>query len=113
MKRLTHISTDPRVTVIDMADDGGGGAFMVQTPTSKLKVVASCGLGWDHVSVSLKNRTPRYQEMKMVKRIFFEDDEWAMELHPPGKSYISVNDNVLHLWRPHVATIPTPPKELV
>jgi hypothetical protein len=79
----------------------------------RIRIVLSNGGGWDHVSVSLSNRTPRYQEMKMVKRMCFKSDEWAMELHPPPSSYVSVHPYVLHLWRPQNGAIPTPDPGMV
>lgn len=113
MKPLSQIIQHPRVSVIE-ADANEGGAFLVRRNSGKpLRVIASWQLDWDHVSVSLATKTPTYQDMKMVRRIFFKDDEWALEYHPPPKDYISVNDNVLHMWRPQSGTIPTPPKYMV
>jgi hypothetical protein len=78
-----------------------------------LAVVLSTGLGWDHVSVSCRDRVPRYSEMKAVKLLCFKVDEWAYELHAPPRKHINVHPNVLHLWRPHEGHIPIPPPELV
>lgn len=112
MRPLSEIIQNPRVTVMQSGVDGG--AFSVRRNAGgPLRVVVGVGGGWDHVSVSLPGRTPNYQEMKMVKRIFFRPDEWAVEYHPPDADYISVNDHVLHLWRPHDVEIPVPPMEFV
>lgn len=113
MKTLAEISRHPRVTVVDSGPDGG--SFLVDRTVGAgpLRVIASWMMGWDHASVSLPNRTPRYQEMKLVKRIFFRSDEWAYELHPPESDYISINDNVLHLWRPHDHIMPPPPRFMI
>ena len=65
--------------------------------------------GWDHVSVSHANRRklPTWDEMCMVKDIFFDLEEEAVQIHPRASEYVhSVGygfqrrDNVLHLWRP-------------
>lgn len=55
-----------------------GGCFWIPTKGSRkgLKVVASSGeipvsQGWDHVSVSLPNRCPTWEEMCKVKDLFF------------------------------------------
>jgi len=79
-----------------------------------LLVVASAGLGWDHVSVSLRNRCPNWEEMEHVKRLFFRDDETAMQLHVPPADHRCLHPYTLHLWRPNDGReIPRPPNELV
>lgn len=113
MKPFPEIARHPRVTIIETSETGGAALVKRAMGAGPLKVVFSNGLDWDHVSVSLPNRTPNYQEMKQVKRIFFEPHEWAVEYHPPQADYISVNDNVLHLWRPQTQAFPTPPSIMV
>jgi hypothetical protein len=95
--------------------DSTCGAFNVFVPRSNVTVLvmASCGLGWDHVSVSLPNRCPNWHEMEFIKRMFFRDDETVMQLHVPPTDHISFADNCLHLWRPQRVSIPRPPDELV
>lgn len=91
------------------------GAFVLLSPIDKrhLRVIATNGKGWDHVSVSLANRCPRWSEMEHVKRLFFRDDETAMQLHVPSDDHISYHPYCLHLWRPHGAEIPRPPAIMV
>ena len=76
-------------------------------------VVASFGAGWDHVSVSRKNRVPNWAEMEHVKRLFFEDDETAVQFHVPPSDHVNMHPYVLHLWRPQDVEIPRPPAVLV
>jgi hypothetical protein len=79
-----------------------------------LRCIASSDDGWDHVSVSLKNRTPNWAEMEFVKRAFFAPDETAMQLHVPAADHINCHPNCLHLWRPNDGReIPRPPAEFV
>lgn len=109
---------DVSLAVADFYGDTGNdlyGAFIVASPVDKapMRVIASNGEGWDHVSVSRKNRCPNWQEMEYVKRLFFKDDEVAMQLHVTPVDHISVHPYCLHLWRPHAAPIPLPPKEMV
>jgi hypothetical protein len=68
---------------------------------------------WDHVSVSLPRRCPNWPEMEFVKRLFFRDDEAAMQLHPPLSDYVSCHPYCLHIWRPTEAAIPLPPSSFV
>ena len=91
------------------------GVFAVPSPIDKaiLTVVASSGEGLDHVSVSRPNRCPNWTEMEHVKRLFFRDDETAMQLHVPPSDHISICGTCLHLWRPIAAEIPRPPAWMV
>lgn len=88
-----------------------GGFFRIPGPCAKeLTVVASHGMNWDHVSVSLKNRCPNWIEMDFIKRMFFKPDETAFQLHVPESDHINIHPNCLHLWRPQKAEIPLPPR---
>lgn len=40
---------------------------------------------WEHVSVSLPDRCPTWEEMCWVKSLFFEDEECVLQFHPPRK----------------------------
>lgn len=90
------------------------GMFNVPGPKERaLRVIASSGKGWDHVSVSLPDRCPTWEEMDHVKRLFFKDEETAMQLHVPTSEHISHHPNCLHLWRPQEQPIPRPPSIMV
>jgi hypothetical protein len=91
------------------------GCFAMRSPIDRkaLRVIASAGEGWDHVSVSRVNSTPKWAEMCFIKNQFFGPDETAMQLHVPVSDHISHHDHCLHLWRPHGAEIPRPPWYLV
>lgn len=97
------------------AGDHTCGMFEIPSCKDKktLAVIASSGEGWDHVSVSLKNRTPNYQEMQQVALLFFKPDETWMQLHVPVNDHINRHPHCLHWWRPTNAEIPRPPGEFV
>lgn len=76
-------------------------------------IVASWDRGWEHVSVSLKNRCPTWEEMCAIKEIFWGDDEAVMQIHPPKEDYVNLHNYCLHLWKPVNGEITRPPKELV
>lgn len=78
-----------------------------------LRVVASNGRGWDHVSVSLRNRCATWEEMCFVKDIFWHENEAVMQLHPAKRDYINCHPFVLHMWKPQGTKIPMPPKIMV
>ena len=90
MKDLTQLDAyrqrTPRVLArYGSFGDQGNGVFSLPSPRGggALLCIASNGDGWDHVSVSLPNRCPNWPEMEHVKRLFFADDETAMQLHVP------------------------------
>lgn len=64
-----------------------------------LRVIASCALGWDHVSVSRKNRCPNWPEMDQIKRLFFKPFEVAVQFHVAESEHINIHPHCLHLWR--------------
>ncbi len=90
-----------------------GGLFIIPFEGYDLKVIASNGAGWDHVSVSLANRCPNWREMCFIKQLFWDDYECVMQLHPKKSEYINMHKYCLHLWRPQDVEIPQPPSILV
>jgi len=78
-----------------------------------LRIIASWVNGWDHVSVSLNNRCPNWDEMSLVKRAFFKPNEVAYQLHPSEDEYINIMPYCLHIWRHHTHEIPLPPREMI
>lgn len=95
--------------------DGTCGVFDVPSPTDGrlMRVVASVGADWEHISVSRSKRCPNWPEMEHVKRLFFQDDETVMQLHVPPSDHISKCHTCLHLWRPMEVEIPRPPAWMV
>lgn len=90
------------------------GAYRIPSPKgASLTVIASNGEGWEHVSVSLRNRCPTWEEMDFIRSLFFRDDETVMQLHVPRTHHVNVHNFCLHLWRPLNAEIPRPQLELV
>jgi hypothetical protein len=97
------------------AGDDREGIFKLPSPDDGewLRVIASSGDGWDHVSVSREDRCPTWTEMEFVKRQFFKPDETAMQLHVPSEDHISFHPFCLHLWRSLRVEIPRPPAWMV
>lgn len=91
------------------------GVFQIPLPGNEWmhNIIANSGEGWDHVSVSYKGRVPTWEEMDKIKRMFFKDDEVAMQLHVTPEDHVNIHPNVLHLWRPTDREIPLPPKAFV
>lgn len=80
--------------------DGNNGAFHFTYNGARLVVIASDGEGWDHVSVSLRDRCPTWDEMCYVKDLVFEPEETVIQYHPPKSVYGNAHDYCLHMWRP-------------
>lgn len=96
---------------------GNNGAFQIASPVcgNRLRVIASDGGGWEHVSVSIEESsdTPTWQEMAHIKDLFWGAEDAVMQLHPPKDSYVNNHHGCLHLWRPIGQEIPLPPMVMV
>lgn len=79
----------------------------------ELRIIASEGEGWEHVSVSTAVRCPTWDEMCYVKNLFWDDEDCVVQYHPPKADYINNHPHCLHLWRPTEVEIPRPPSILV
>ena len=114
MKNLNYLN-DKRIDIFGdgTLGDEFNGAFNINFQGTYYKVIASNGLGWEHVSVSHSNRIPSWEVMCKIKDMFFEDDEIVMQLHPKKSEYINNHPNCLHLWKSIIGSIPTPPSILV
>lgn len=111
MRPFAEIVSRRDVRLVDFGGDGG--AFVFNGPDRPLRIIASWGGGWDHVSVSTNGKTPTWGEMEAVKRLCFHDHEAAMQLHVPVSDHISIKHNCLHIWRPQSGEILLPPKWMV
>jgi len=76
-----------------------------------LSTVIKKDMNNEHVSVSLKHRTPTWAEMCKVKDLFWDEDEVVVQYHPSKKDYVNNHQYCLHLWR-HLDMI-TPPSIMV
>lgn len=81
-----------------------------------LRVIAASGapeigVPWEHVSVTLLNRDtcPTWDEMCLVKSLFWDPSECVLQFHPPESDYVNTHPGCLHLWRPTGFVIPLPP----
>lgn len=101
-----------------MASDdsyGFNGSFRFLINGVRIKVIASDGMGWQHVSVSINNSTftPSWQIMCIVKDLFWEPEDTVIQYHPAASQYINCHPGCLHLWRPLNEKLPIPPMEFV
>jgi len=73
-----------------------------------LRVIASKEAGFEHVSVSLFNRCPVWDEMCFIKNLFFEDEEECIQYHPKKSEYVNLHPHCLHIYRPVDFEYPRP-----
>lgn len=116
---MFHVPEKFRIRVGAMASDesdGNNGCFELirhmykgKTKRYTMNVIASDGMGWEHVSVSLPTRAPTWEEMCWVKSLFWDREDCVMQLHPPESEWVNNHPHCLHLWRPVSAEIPRPP----
>lgn len=96
------------------SSNGNNGAFMVPHSTNvTLGVIASDGEGWEHVSVSLPNRCPTWEEMCRIKNLFWDEEDCVVQFHPPKSQYRNVHPYCLHMWRRVGSNFETPPTWMI
>lgn len=117
---MFHLPEEFRVQLKGMDNslpDAGAFVVVIQTKISKTKLfcIASSGMGWEHVSVSVEQakRCPVWDEMCAVKDLFWDEEDCVVQYHPPKSDYVSNHPFVLHLWRPVGVDMIRPPAILV
>lgn len=126
---MFHVPNRYRVTQGRLASnytDGNNGLFIVPRrhyakPDRKrrleLRVIASdeeyAGEIWEHVSASMPNRCPTWDEMCWIKSIFWDEEDVVIQYHPAKTDYVNCHPYCLHLWRPIGIVLPKPPAALV
>jgi len=94
--------------------DEHNGYFVVQlNHGQKFMVIASNGMGWEHVSVSRKDRCPTWAEMCQIKDLFWDDADCVVQYHPPHSEYVNNHPYCLHMWRPTGVALPIPDSIMV
>jgi hypothetical protein len=91
--------------------------FALAGEPRRIRVIASDGVGWQHVSVSFgagSKTCPSWELMCRIKDLFFEPEDCVVQFHPPRSQYVNNHPRCLHLWRCiDGSTFPTPPAILV
>lgn len=109
MKEFKEILSNPRISVIMNGIDGFSG--LIAMPTWRGSVICSKGGGWEHVSVSPEKLRviPTWDDMCMLKDMFWNDDEDVIQIHPAKDQYVNNMPNCLHLWRCYYTDMILPP----
>mgnify|MGYP006932838526 CR=1 FL=1 len=107
MKELSEIKADAQIHIQIEAPTGIVGNCKGMT------FVMTWDDGWEHLSVSYRNRCPTWDEMCLMKSKFFKEDEACVQYHPKKSEYVNLHKYCLHIWRPLTQKLPTPPPRLV
>ena len=110
---LFRVTDGPYATT---PEDGFNGMFRIRPRHRRLLCLASDGMDWKHVSVSIPGHpeeTPTWNEMCMVKDLFFDPEEVAVQYHPPRSQWVNHHPGCLHLFSPTDQEMPQPPHWMV
>jgi len=108
-----HVPNEYRLknhpTLSSTDSDGNNGVFIFSNNGYEISCIASDGIGWEHVSVTInRNRTPSWETMHFVKTVFWDDEDTVMQLHPSKSQYVNQHPNCLHLWKQINFELPLP-----
>jgi hypothetical protein len=118
-----HVPNDFRIRKGPLASDesfGNNGAFKLTLSTGEPcyiivsdKAMNKKDPAWEHVSVSMKDRNPTWDEMCEIKAIFWDEEDCVVQYHPPKSDYVNIHPYCLHLWAPVGFNILRPPSIMV
>ncbi len=113
MRKIEEIRLNWRVKIEQVSDDGFNALISMPRWTGSL--VCSWGAGWEHVSVApfARRLTPSWDDMCLIKEIFWKDEEAVIQIHPPKAEYVNNVPNCLHLWRCAYKPMVLPPSAMV
>jgi hypothetical protein len=100
-----------RTGAVASTDEAGfNGYFLVPLDGTFWMVRLNDQNGWRHVAITNaqnKRLIPWHISYK-IKQLFFSDEAWVVEFHPPPGNYIA-DRWAHHLWEPLNETLPVPP----
>lgn len=103
MRNISEIKSNPHlsnITLYDEAQKAGYGVIHLVRWKGTV-IFDSTSTPWEHVSVSPKKKGifPTWYELKLIKEIFWQDDEEVIQFFPRKAEHVNVMTNCLHLWR--------------
>ena len=114
MKSIEEIKKTPNLIIeAETENDGMGGKYYDKYNNKWLNFIFSYQLGWEHLSVSMPSKTPSWEQMCIMKDIFWNKDETCIEYHPREEDYVNNHEHCLHIWKPTEEILPIPPSLLV
>ena len=113
MRKVDDILLNSFLQIHDVGDDGFNGIYVDPVERKNFFFVFSWGQGWEHLSVSQRNKTPSWDIMCRIKNVFWGEDEVCVEYHPKKEDYVNLHPHCLHIWKEVGKEFPTPPSILV
>jgi hypothetical protein len=113
MRKVDDILLNSFLQIHDVGDDGFNGIYVDPVERKNYFFVFSWGQGWEHLSVSQRNKTPSWDIMCRIKNVFWGEDEVCVEYHPKKEDYVNLHPHSLHIWKEVGKEFPTPPSILV
>ena len=101
MKALKSLRRNTKLHVRQATIHGGSGIVLVDNWFGTV-VWGTDENGWEHVSVAphMREIIPSWEDMCIIKDIFWDDEEAVLQIHPPKSKHVNLMENCLHLWRP-------------
>ncbi len=113
MRKVDDILLNSFLQIHDVGNDGFNGIYVDPVERKNYFFVFSWGQGWEHLSVSQRNKTPSWDIMCRIKNVFWGEDEVCVEYHPKKEDYVNLHPHCLHIWKEVGKEFPTPPSILV
>lgn len=116
MKNIEEIEKTPRLMITGRGKGDTvafGGYYMDIESDKKLNFIFSVQMGWEHLSVSMPNKTPSWEQMCRMKDIFWGEEECCVQYHPKKSEYVNCHPHCLHIWKRNDGEYLTPPSLLV
>jgi hypothetical protein len=109
MKSFEEIKANNRIHVDH--EDVDGFHATISMPTWLGSLIVTRGGGWEHISVSpfKKNQMPSYDDLCMLKDMFWDEEEDVIHVFPKKSQYVNNLSNCLHLWRCYYKDMVLPP----
>ena len=113
MRDLEEIKKNPRLRNIESYPSGIHAEIHVGGWEGS--IIFTNNAGWEHCSIApyAKRIIPDWDSMCEIKKIFWEDEEAVIQVHPRKSEYVNNLVNCLHLWRCTYKDMVLPPSCLV
>ena len=113
MREIQEIKKNPRLNIEHQGQYAMGGTVIHPLIKNRMVFIASWHDGWEHVSVSYKSKDPTWEEMCMIKDIFWDENETVIQFHPPKDEYVNLHPHCLHLWKKIGEKVELPSPDIV
>lgn len=111
-KSLEKLRIQPRGYESPIGADYG--LFLLRHNGIDIRIMSSgAGHEWEHVSVSTATRCPTWEEMCIVKDLFWSRSETVQQFHPRATDYVNTHEFCLHLWKKSGVDAELPPMACV